>query len=39
MSILKQDYEITEDWTGSKYIKLTLDWDYENKGVHISMAG
>ena len=36
--ILKQYYEIKEDWTGSKYIKLNLDWDCENKKVHISNA-
>lgn len=38
-SILKKSYQITEDWTGSKYINLTLDWEYKNKKVHLSMPG
>ena len=38
-SIFQQYHEITEDWSRSKYIKLTIDWDYENKEVHISKAG
>jgi hypothetical protein len=24
---LKQDYTITIDWGGTKYIALTIDWD------------
>jgi len=39
ISILKQHYEISEDWTGSKYIGITFDWDYANKRVHLSMPG
>ena len=39
VNILKQNYQITEDWTGSKYIGLTLDWDYKNRKVHLSMPG
>ena len=27
---LWEDYEITEDWTGEKYLGLTLKWDYFN---------
>ena len=37
ISILKQHYEISEDWTGSKYIGITFDWDYHHKQVHLSM--
>ncbi len=36
---LKQNYKITEDWSGRKYIGLTFDWDYENRKVHLSMPG
>ena len=36
---LKQSYKITEDWSGKKYIGLTLNWDYENRKVHLSMPG
>ncbi len=39
METLKQNYKITEDWSGSKYIGLTLHWDYENRKVHLSMPG
>ncbi len=38
-SILKQHYEISEDWTGSKYIGVTFEWDYHNRRVHLSMPG
>ena len=39
ISILKQHYEISEDWTGSKYIGITFDWDYCKQRVHLSMPG
>ena len=35
----KQQYEITTDWKGNKYIGITLDWDYEQRQVHLSMPG
>ena len=31
MSILKHHYEVESDWTGAKYIGLTIDWDYSHK--------
>jgi hypothetical protein len=39
ISILKQHYEISEDWTGSKYIGITFEWDYRKCRVHLSMPG
>ena len=36
---LKEHYEISQDWTGSKYCGLTLDWDYVRREVHVSMPG
>jgi hypothetical protein len=39
ISILKQHYEISEDWTGRKYIGINFDWDYANRRVHLSMSG
>jgi hypothetical protein len=39
ISIFKQHYEISEDWTGRKYIGITFDWDYANRRVHLSMPG
>jgi hypothetical protein len=32
-------YEITTDWTGAKYLGLTLDWDYSARTLDISMPG
>ena len=39
MSALKENYEITDDWKGAKYIGITLDWDYARRQVHLSMPG
>ena len=39
LGIIQENYKLTIDWTGSKYIGLTLDWDYENNCVHVSMPG
>ena len=39
ISVLKQNYEIDTDWDGTRYIGLTLDWDYINRRVHLSMPG
>ncbi len=37
--ILKQDYEIDTNWKGTSYLGLTLDWDYKQCKVHLSMPG
>jgi hypothetical protein len=39
ISILKQHYKISEDWTGNKYIGITFDWDYHNRRVHLYKLG
>jgi hypothetical protein len=39
ISILKEHYEISEDWKGTKFIGLTLEWDYSGRKEHISMSG
>ena len=36
---LQNFYKITIDWSGKHYCGLTLDWDYENRFVDISMPG
>ena len=28
---LKQDYEIEEDWEGTRYLGITLNWDYKKR--------
>ena len=38
-SILRQDYKIDMDWEGTRYLGLTIDWDYTNRKVHLSMPG
>jgi len=37
MKALKKDYLATQDWTGMKYLGLTIEWDYENEQVHLWM--
>ena len=36
---LEQNYKVTTDWTGNRYIGITLDWDYKQSQVHLSMSG
>ena len=36
---IQQHYKVTIDWTGSNYLGLTLDWDYINRTVDLSMPG
>jgi hypothetical protein len=37
MSVLKQDYKVETDWEGTRYLGLTLDWDYIKREVHLSV--
>ena len=37
MDALKQDYAISHEWEGTRYLGLTIDWDYDGGEVHISM--
>jgi hypothetical protein len=39
IKILKQNYKISGEWLGTKYIGISFDWDYNNKRVHLSMPG
>ena len=39
INALKERYTIYEDWSGSKYIGITLKWDYQNRIVYLSMPG
>ena len=34
---IKENYDITEDWEGKRYLGLTFDWNYETVSVHLSM--
>ena len=37
--VLEEHYKITMDWDGRRYIGITLDWDYKQRKVHLSMPG
>jgi hypothetical protein len=36
---LKQHYKLSEDWEGTLYCGITLQWDYANRTLDISMPG
>ena len=38
-TVLREHYEISIDRTGSRYIGIHFDWDYEQRKVHLSMPG
>ena len=38
-STLEDNYGVTTEWDGKRYIGITLDWDYERRQVHLSMPG
>ena len=37
VSVIKENYEVTTDWEGKRYVGLTLDWDYTLRQVHLLM--
>ena len=39
VNILEEHYKILEDWKGTKFIRLTLNWDYTLQKVHVSIPG
>ncbi len=39
LQVRRQDYKIEEDWEGTHYLEITLDWDYTKCKVHLSMPG
>ena len=39
MKVVKKYYPVSEEWTGTRYIGITLDWDYEKRQVHLTMPG
>eukprot|EP00804_Cyclotella_cryptica_P025442 CCRYP_017212-RB/>CCRYP_017212-RB protein AED:0.32 eAED:0.32 QI:0/-1/0/1/-1/1/1/0/471 len=38
-SVIESYYPLSTDWTGNRYIGIRLDWDYNNRKVHLSMPG
>ncbi len=39
LNALKKEYIASEDWEGTKYLGLTIEWNYENGQVHLWMPG
>jgi hypothetical protein len=39
MACIKKNYNISSNWDGCAYCGLTLDWDYKNRTVDLSMPG
>jgi hypothetical protein len=39
MACIKKNYNISSDWNGTAYCGLTLEWDYKNRTVDLSMPG
>ena len=37
ISVLKENYNIYQDWKVQRYLGLDLCWDYQNRVVHLSM--
>jgi hypothetical protein len=37
IKILKEHYEVEERWGSTRYLGITLDWDYNGHKVHLSM--
>ena len=34
LKAIEEDYKVTPDWEGKRYIGLTLDWDYDQRHAH-----
>ncbi len=39
INALQKDYTITVNWDTTKYIGLTIEWDYKNQKVYAHMPG
>jgi hypothetical protein len=39
MTCIKKNYNISSDWNGTAYWGLTLDWNYKNRTVDLSIPG
>ena len=39
INVLKQKYQISEDWAGTRFCCITLEWDYILRTVILSMPG
>ena len=37
IAVLLEHYKISNNWSGKRHLGLDLDWDYENRKLHLSM--
>ena len=37
VSAITSHYEATVEWDGTKYLGLTIDWDYDKREAHVSI--
>ena len=37
IKVLEEHYTLTKDWSGEKYVGITMPWDYVKREVHINM--
>ncbi len=35
--ILKEHYKCSQDWSGARFLRMNINWDYINKNVNVSM--
>ena len=39
MVVLQDQYKILSDWKGKRYLGLNIDWEYENRILHLLILG
>jgi hypothetical protein len=39
LEVLKKDYTCDTDKEGTRYLGLSLDWDYKGRNIHLNMPG
>ena len=39
MAVIREQYKISSDWKGKRYLGLELYWDYYNRKVHLLVLG
>ena len=39
MNVLQEHYQVKANWTGNRYIKIHMAWDYNKGQVHLYMQG
>ena len=37
--MLEEHYVVEKDWLGQKYHEITLDWNYNQQKIHLSIPG